>query len=89
MKMIIVVIYILFALLILRVTYIIFKDCLDIKDQLEVEYIYNYCTENHECSICLENNTNVMLDCNHHFHEDCILEWFQYNATCPVCRCEV
>jgi hypothetical protein len=41
------------------------------------------------CSICFEEidkkyNTN----CNHTFHEECILKWYQYSNGCPVCRAE-
>ena len=43
------------------------------------------------CSICLselkENEKLHILDCNHTFHTDCIIEWFRKsnNGKCPCC----
>lgn len=46
-----------------------------------------------ECSICLEPcDKCVKLECGHHFHIDCINDWFeeqQPNASCPNCRTQV
>ncbi|KAK1928581.1 E3 ubiquitin-protein ligase [Phytophthora citrophthora] len=51
--------------------------------------------ENHEqlCSICLnedpvadEVRPVVALPCGHHFHEDCVIDWFSTSPTCPLCR---
>ena len=44
-----------------------------------------------ECSICLgemkKKEKVILLDCNHIYHKDCILEWFQKkNNSCPLCR---
>ncbi|XWS65445.1 hypothetical protein CRYUN_Cryun05aG0113100 [Craigia yunnanensis] len=46
---------------------------------------------NGPCSICLSeyqpNDTiRCIPDCHHCFHVDCIDEWLQMNATCPLCR---
>lgn len=42
------------------------------------------------CAICLEDfepNEEVMLtQCNHMFHEDCIVPWLTSKGQCPVCR---
>lgn len=43
------------------------------------------------CSICLENYTNenliTILNCRHHFHNNCIDEWYNLgNNSCPLCR---
>lgn len=43
-----------------------------------------------ECRICLSqfesNDTLRTLPCLHRFHRDCIDNWIQRNAVCPVCR---
>ncbi|KAH0575506.1 Ring finger domain-containing protein [Spironucleus salmonicida] len=45
-----------------------------------------------QCPICLEiidyNDKNSFLQapCAHIFHQNCILSWVEYNASCPVCR---
>jgi hypothetical protein len=42
------------------------------------------------CSICQDdfkdNNTVVILDCNHILHEKCISEWGKYKPECPNCK---
>ncbi|KAE9339622.1 hypothetical protein PR003_g10916 [Phytophthora rubi] len=46
------------------------------------------------CCICLneedptasENAPLVQLPCRHHFHEDCVIDWFSASTTCPLCR---
>ncbi|KAG7383626.1 hypothetical protein PHYPSEUDO_003501 [Phytophthora pseudosyringae] len=61
---------------------------------------FNDCTSSvaegtHEqlCSICLnedpatdESSPVVALPCGHHFHEDCVIDWFSTSPTCPLCR---
>ncbi|KAK6122659.1 hypothetical protein DH2020_043599 [Rehmannia glutinosa] len=41
------------------------------------------------CSICLEPFTSLdpstVTKCNHDYHLQCILEWFQRSNKCPVC----
>lgn len=43
-----------------------------------------------ECSICMENydekSSVIKIPCNHMYHEKCILQWFENNKTCPLCR---
>lgn len=41
---------------------------------------------NNTCSICLENNSDWIVDCKHHFHKKCLKKWFQLNKSCPYCR---
>ncbi len=50
------------------------------------------------CTICLSslhNNNNITLQCYHTFHNDCINEWFnneattKLNNTCPICRTNI
>ncbi|XP_061357323.1 RING-H2 finger protein ATL70-like [Gastrolobium bilobum] len=43
------------------------------------------------CSICLADYKDTDLlqllpDCGHAFHRDCINRWLQVNLSCPVCR---
>ena len=53
------------------------------KQQIEEEQI-------EECSICLEklekNNSVVILECGHKFHDKCIKNWMKIKKTCPICR---
>jgi len=43
-----------------------------------------------ECSICLDNNVEIVLDkCMHAFCEKCVLGWSARNGSCPICRGEI
>jgi len=48
-----------------------------------------------ECIICLENinstTTNLTLNCQHTFHQNCIDKWFQTttDSSCPICRTKI
>ena len=46
--------------------------------------------ENNECVICLElislQEKARIQNCGHVFHRNCILTWFLFNNSCPVCR---
>ena len=43
-----------------------------------------------DCTICQENfelgEETIRLPCDHHFHLDCGLPWFEAHDNCPVCR---
>jgi E3 ubiquitin-protein ligase RNF115/126 len=43
-----------------------------------------------DCTICQENyelgEETIKLPCNHYFHPDCVLPWFEAHDNCPVCR---
>ena len=42
-----------------------------------------------ECPICLDSfddTDSLILPCGHTYHTCCILEWFDEQMTCPVCR---
>lgn len=42
------------------------------------------------CTICLndydENDKIKVLPCKHHFHRECIDEWFNVDDICPLCK---
>lgn len=42
-----------------------------------------------ECAICLSNACDVITDCGHYYHEQCLLAWFAESRTCPECRTRV
>jgi hypothetical protein len=46
-----------------------------------------------ECCICLDAYDNGQVicsakttECNHIFHQDCAIQWFQHHNQCPLCR---
>ena len=42
-----------------------------------------------ECVICLSDiniNDKYKTICNHIFHSDCIMKWYERGHTCPLCR---
>lgn len=62
--------------------------------EVNTTFLYKDCPEKEKyeknCCICVEPfNPDEMiakLDCNHIFHENCIMEWGKYKTTCPICR---
>ena len=46
--------------------------------------------ESETCVICIEplqsKQSTIILNCNHVYHKDCILDWFNKELTCPMCR---
>lgn len=44
-----------------------------------------------ECSICLDNNQNNVIEliCGHQYHQNCIMESLNYSNRCPLCRIEL
>lgn len=65
-------------------------NCYDIPSDLNELFIREKIDE--QCPICLEgysaNKTIVQLNCNHKFHKECIIKWFQTTTinNCPLCR---
>lgn len=45
---------------------------------------------NNKCTICFDDYREGVgikfLPCNHHFHEECIDEWFNIKDSCPLCK---
>ena len=72
------------------------KEFLNKNKDKKVKNIFN-----ESCIICLENfkkgseqtiNENektAVLECEHKFHEKCIIKWLQKHNRCPICRREV
>lgn len=52
------------------------------------DVVYNYFFTPENCSICLNmiSDNKKRLHCNHSFHSNCILQWFQQDNRCPICR---
>lgn len=42
-----------------------------------------------ECSICLDNLSDIMLPCLHAFCSECIVHWQAQQQNCPICRSEI
>jgi len=40
--------------------------------------VFNFDIVNDECSICLENECNVLTVCGHYYHFKCIKEWTRH-----------
>ena len=45
------------------------------------------------CSICQEDMTHATIQrallCAHVFHQQCVEQWLEHNATCPTCRINI
>lgn len=43
---------------------------------------------NESCSVCLGSlvSGTTVTDCNHIFHQECLVEWIFINPSCPMCR---
>jgi len=45
------------------------------------------------CAICLceygEGEELRFLNCNHHFHSECVTDWLMMNKLCPICKMEI
>ena len=61
------------------------------KTEITEQTINNY--KDITCNICLEGfvlgNILRILECQHAFHENCIITWLKSRNTCPVCRHEL
>lgn len=47
-------------------------------------------SNNLQCTVCMDDfqvgDSARQLQCEHFFHEDCILPWLELHASCPICR---
>ena len=67
------------------------KPGLETKGLLNSEIIDYYPDlEGTICTICLDEYKEIDIirktNCNHIYHDKCILPWFKISATCPTCR---
>jgi len=50
-------------------------------------------TEDACCAICLceyvDGDELRFLNCNHHFHSECVTDWLMMNKLCPICKTEI
>eukprot|EP00929_Paragymnodinium_shiwhaense_P050207 TRINITY_DN25299_c0_g1_i2.p1 TRINITY_DN25299_c0_g1~~TRINITY_DN25299_c0_g1_i2.p1 ORF type:complete len:263 (+),score=35.09 TRINITY_DN25299_c0_g1_i2:181-969(+) len=47
------------------------------------------CSGADECAVCQESLSGQdakLFPCGHFYHSECILQWFQRQVTCPLCR---
>ena len=42
-----------------------------------------------ECSICQENISDIVTQCNHFYCKYCIIKWILKSKNCPYCRCNL
>lgn len=45
-----------------------------------------YVNEIQTCSVCHENNSDIITDCDHQFCYGCLNTWFNKHQSCPYCR---
>lgn len=42
------------------------------------------------CAVCFDNDVKLPIiklnKCSHEFHSECVLEWLDTHASCPMCR---
>ena len=63
----------------------------DFNNLVETKIINNKLIEKNDmciiCQECFEEEQTIMiLQCDHFFHRDCLLMWFQYQNICPLCK---
>jgi len=59
-----------------------------LKQLNQEDVVYNYFYTPDQCSICLNmiSQEKKRLNCNHCFHNNCILKWLTHDNRCPICR---
>jgi len=76
-------------------TYHLRNECELCADKNIQDYVYETkeSPREPECSICynkyIKEKQNSRLECNHVFHQECILKWLETGTTCPLCRSHV
>jgi hypothetical protein len=59
-----------------------------LKQLNQEDVVYNYFYTPDQCAICLNmiSQEKKRLNCNHCFHNNCILKWLERDNRCPICR---
>ena len=59
-----------------------------LKQLNQEDVVYNYFYTPDQCSICLNmiSQEKKRLNCDHCFHNNCILKWLTHDNRCPICR---
>lgn len=62
------------------------KENIEKKEKIEEDLKLEGEPEN--CTVCLDKKKYplINLQCNHSFHEECLLSWIKENIVCPICR---
>ena len=62
------------------------------KCKISEKIIKEFGVEN-SCAVCKDEfivgEECMLMPCNHHFHENCLLPWLKERNSCPVCRYEL
>lgn len=56
---------------------------------LNISPEHKYIQTNEICSICLKDKSNLITNCNHQFHKDCLEIWHNKKRTCPNCIAQI
>lgn len=59
-----------------------------LKQLNQEDVVYNYFYTPDQCAICLNmiSQEKKRLNCNHCFHNNCIIKWLARDNRCPICR---
>ena len=62
------------------------------KCKIDIKKLKEFGIEN-SCAVCKEEFTVgeecILMPCQHHFHDNCLLPWLNERNSCPVCRYEL
>jgi hypothetical protein len=64
-------------------------DQKDSEEKLNLKKEVNELMEENECTICMEQQVDVVLNCSHGFCQKCISDWQREHQSCPVCRAQL
>ena len=65
----------------------------EVEPNLEIVVLGHSVTieDDSSCAICLEitGDMIIALSCGHHFHQQCIVDWYRIKNSCPICRSSI